>query len=1617
MSKTVDERVVEMRFDNKQFESGVQTSLSTLDKLKKSLNLTGASKGLEDVSSAAKGVNMSGLSNAVETVQLKFSAMQIVAMTALANITNSAVNAGKRIVSALTIDPVKSGFSEYETQINAVQTILANTESKGKTLEDVNKALDELNTYADKTIYNFTEMTRNIGTFTAAGVDLDTSVAAIKGIANLAAVSGSTSQQASTAMYQLSQALASGTVKLMDWNSVVNAGMGGQVFQDALKETARVHGIEIDKMIESEGSFRDTLQKGWLTSEILTETLSKFTGDLNEEQLKTMGYTDEQIASIVKMGQTANDAATKVKTFTQLFDTLKEAAQSGWTQSWEIIVGDFEEAKVLLTEVSDTFGAIIGASAQSRNEMLQGWKDLGGRTAFIDAVRNAFQGVLSIIKPIKEAFREIFPPMTAERLFNLTEGLKNLTARLKLGESTANKLKRTFKGVFALIDIGVQIISAIARGFMDLVGFIAPAGDGLLGFTAKIGDVIVKFRDFLKSGNVFNKAVGAIVTTLGKAITGVMNFVSKIGNAIKSFASIDLGPIDKFTEHIEIRFQPLTALGNGIKKVCEVIIAIVKKLAPVALALGKIIGQVFGGLFNKISTAVKNADFNTLMDLINAGLLGGLLVKLKSFISSMDSIKETIDGFLGNIKGIVENVNGILSGVKDSVRAFQQDLKAKTLLKIAGAIAILTASILVLSTIDSDKLTASLGAMTTMFIELFGSMTIFQKIMGDKGSRGMGKMATGMIGLSLAVLILAAAMTKVAKLEWSEITKGLTAIAGLTAMMVAAAAILGKTSGKMTKGMSGLIMMALAMKILVGVVRDLGALDVDTLKRGLSSVAVLLAEVMAFMLLTNKTKVGIGKGTGLVLLATSLTILASAVKKFASLDGGALTKGLTAVGIILAELAIFTNLTKNSKRVVSTATGLTILAAAMLIFAKAIKNMGSMDWDTIGKGLLTMAGALAIVVGAMKLLPKGGVFKGTSLVLVATSLLILGRALSNMGGMSWGEVTTALVTLAGSLGIIAAAMALMRKALPGAAAMLVLSTALAIFTPMLKILGRMSLEEIGRGLLTLAGVFAVVGAAGYILAPVTPIILALSAAIALLGVGCLAAGVGILAISAGLAALAVSGTAGAAALVIIVSSLISLIPMILSQVGQGIIELCKVIANGSAAICDALAAVLIAVLGAINRAIPPLMEVLGTLLVALLDLLVSYTPKIIDAGMKIIISILKGIADNIDEVVKMAVEIITNFLNAIASQIPNIIAAGFNIILSFINGLADAITEYTPQIIEAVKNLFNAIKNAALLVLTESIPGFSAIGSAIMNNGFIQGIKSMISSAVGSVGSVVSKCVSKIGEFVSKFKNGAKNLISSFKDGIGEKVTDVVDTVKSIPAKCVEKLKEKISDFKNVGKDMMNGLIEGVKSKFQEIKDAATGVISGAVSAVKNFLGIHSPSRVFAEIGEYSDEGFAEGLTKFAGVASSAAKDVGNSTVDSLKSSLSKVSDVINDNFVADPTIRPVIDLTEIQNGAAAVDGLFSNPQLSLAKTGINVSSINANTGSLAHMMSQHQFNANDNKDVIASLDAVREDIQNLGVAFAKMKIVLDSGATVGGLESELDKAMGVRTTYKGRWM
>lgn len=1210
MSKTVDERVVEMRFDNKQFESNVQTSLSTIGKLKQSLDLRGASKGLENVSAAAKTCNLSGLTGAVETVQAKFSALEVMAVTALANITNSAVNAGKRIISALTIEPVRSGFEEYETQINAIQTILANTESKGSTLQDVNQALEELNHYADLTIYNFTEMTRNIGTFTAAGVDLETSVSAIKGIANLAAVSGSTSQQASTAMYQLSQALAAGTVKLQDWNSVVNAGMGGQVFQDALKETARVHGIAIDQMITDEGSFRETLSKGWLTAEVLTETLSKFTGDLTESQLKQMGYTDEQITSIIKMGQTANDAATKVKTLSQLFDTLKEAAQSGWTQTWELIIGDFDQAKELFTGISDSVSNMLNASADRRNNLLEGalsnnWEKLiskineagietktfeeqlketatahgldvetlieqygslekvfrsgaastdilkeavnslrsgmvdlssvsrdldmwstgddvkkvqealqkqgldigqtgvdgilgpatqsaikafqelkgieptgivdeatlnalkeatsetknltgnidklidgidklGGREKLIESFKNIFKTLGDVIKPVKEAFNEVFPPTTSKQLSKLIDKFKSFTDGLKISDETSDKLKRTFKGVFSAVDL-------LKKGFSSIISpigkFLGSGGlngiiDGLLNITASVGDFLTSLNE---SGNV-------------------SEFLSKLSDGIfDTFRGI-AGVIDPALEKVE-------SLGD--------VFSVVKTTICNAAT------NIFDAVKNVFSWIKENVSAGDLF----AGLAGGgIFAVAKKLSGVLSTIKEGIEGlFEKKTSKIAEQFSDLLNGVKDAISSFTTGIKVASLVGIAAAIAILSVALNSIAKIDPDKVVTSLSAIGVMLGELSGTLFVITKVLSKNGSKGLIKAGASMVLIAAAVKVLAAAMVKMADLSWEKIGKGLTAMGGGLLELSAAMKIINGAKVSLSTSVA-MLALAKSCQMLGDALAKFSVFSWDEIGRGLSAMGGALAEMTASLSVLSKAG-GFGAllgGTGMLIAVQSLDEISENIERLGNLSWEQIKRGLAAMGGALGEFTASLSILSAVGGFGSLlgGTGLLVAVQSLDEISENLERLGALSWDEIGKGLAAMGGALGELTASLGILSAvggfGSLLGATGILIAVQALEPIAMALSNIGSLSWEEIGKGLAGMGGALAEFTAALSVLSLSggfgsLLGGTAVLIAAQSLEPIATTLSEIGAMDWDEIAKGLVGMGGALTEVG--------------------------------------------------------------------------------------------------------------------------------------------------------------------------------------------------------------------------------------------------------------------------------------------------------------------------------------------------------------------------------------------------------------------------------------------------------------------------------------------------------------------------------------------------------------
>lgn len=1408
----IEERVTKLVFDTSKFGPALQQVLNQLAQLKESLKLDGAQKGLQNVSDAANKFSMAGMKDQVSGVLGQFNALQVAAITALSNIVNKAVEAGTQIVKSLTISPITAGFREYETQLNAVQTIMANTGLKGaEGLSKVNEKLDELNTYSDQTIYNFTEMAKNIGTFTAAGVSLDKSTAAIKGIANLAAISGSNSAQASTAMYQLSQALSSGKVSLEDWNSVVNAGMGGKIFRDSLIETAKVHGTNVDAIIKKQGSFRNSIQEGWITTDVLAETLAKFTGDLSEEQLKSLGYTKDQIAGIMEMGKTATDAATKVKTMTQLLDTLREAATSGWAQTWEIIFGDFDEARGMFTEVSNYLGGAINDFSDARNELLQGWKDLGGRDALIDGIAAAFEALLSVIRPIGQAFREMFPAATAEDLYNLTVSFRNFMERLKIGEETANNLRRTFAGFFAILGIGWDLLKAGINFLGDLFNKISGGSGSILRFTGNIGDFLVALRKFIQEGKVFEKFFQIIGTVVDAVISIISKFAQVIG---KIWEKANPKPVEDMFQRITALAKPVASAGDQIKAAWE----------GIGRFFGTITEIAYKGLIKLWDWLVKVKDaISGLFEGAGGGLTGeGILKGINT--ASLIAFLTMLWNFFRNFKPgeFLEAITDNIEGITGALRGMQFALSGVALLTIAAAIGILAISLEKLSKIDTPGLTRASAAIAVLMTEMAAAFILFDRVGGTLGAAKLIVVSTALIRLGAALLILVAAVEKLAKLDWNQLAKGLTGVLVLTGILVAGVKFLPTDIAGIVKTATALLILTVAIRNLANAVEDLGKLSWEELAKGLTGVAGLLASLGLFTKIAALNKGGIAAGIGIILIATALEIMADAVGEFVKYNWEQLARGMAGIGAGIAIIAGALYLLPPTS--VFSAAGVLIVAASLNLIGDAVAEMSKLSWGEIGRGLTVMAGALLAIALAIGFLPPTSLLSAAGILIVAASLGMITEALGKMSKMTWEEIGKGLVVLAGSLLIIAGALFLMQNAVPGAVAVLIVAAALRVLTPVLEALGAMSWESIAKGLAALAGVFFILGAAGIILGPFVGVIVGLAGAITLLGFAVLAAGVGVLAFATGLGLLATVGVGATAALVGIVTAMLGLLPLVGEQMGLAVISFAKTISKAGEAITELIVTVLIALADAIIEITPKLIELLYVLLTAMIKFMESYVPTLVDSGAKIIIAILRGANEHVDDIVEVAIDLLVSFIEAIGRNLHRVYTAGVQMVIDTVNGVAQGIRDNSGKMGEAGGNL------AAALV-----------------EGVLKGMAGLVGKAAQSAA--------------------------------------------------------------NMGKQML---------------DAAMAA-----------LGIKSPSRAFRDkVGIPVVEGTALGVNENAHLAEDAVTAMGENMINKMSDTLTGLSKVLGSDLIDfDPTITPVLDLSDIRKNAGELVSLLNVPMLDLSSS------------------------------------------------------------------------------------
>ena len=1699
--------------ETNRFEAGVSKTSSLLGKLKQSLKLDKSVQGFKNLDSAAKSINLNSLSIGAQAAGSAFSAMGSIGFSVLQRLTNETINLAGTLTNTLT-SGIRQGFKEYETQLNSVQTILANTQSKGSTLNDVNDALDTLNSYADQTIYNFTEMTRNIGTFTAAGVDLNTSVDSIKGIANLAAVSGSSSQQASQAMYQLSQALAAGRVSLMDWNSVVNAGMGGEVFQTALKRTATQMGTNVDALINKYGSFRESLTEGqWLTTDVLTETLKQLSGAYSESDLIAQGYSADQAKQIVELAKTAQSAATDVKTFTQLVDTTKEAIGSGWTQTFEILIGDFEEAKELWSQVGQVLSTAVNDSATARNEMLQSWKDMGGRQTLINGFSNAFTALGKVLSTVGDAFLDVFPPTTAKQLLSMAKSFESFTKSLIPSESTLRKIGDVARGVFSVFSIGISVIKAFGQGIANAFG-----GNG-----------------------------GSFLNTLLNLAAGLGNFITGLDNSIKQF-----GILNGVASAVELVFSGIlgifTSASNGIAG-----------FSSIVQSAASAIGSAFDWIFDKVGSVLTWIKDNISAGDIFAGLAGGgIFVAAKKIGGAFDTIKEKMEGLFdkgekggGNLKKWSESFQEVLSGLSDSLNAFTGSVKAFTLVEIAAAIALLVNSLRRISELDAGEVAGGITAIGAMMVELNLSLKSIGKTLDKMDTKGIVKTGAALILFAKAINILSGALVTMGGMSWNQIGRGLTAMGGAMAEMIAAMKGLSYAKGSIKTAASVLIL-AKSLGDIAKALGDFGSYDWGTIGRGLTAMGGALGEIG--LVLT-----GVGKLAGasslfasgaIFITAKGLNDIAVAFGTFGSYDWGTIGRGLAAMGGALAEIGIVTG-------ALGKLAGISGIFAAGTIYitAKGLNDLsvsfgtfGSYDWGTIGRGLVAMGGALAeigIVSGALgKIAGISGLFGAGTIYITVQGLEQLATSFGIFGSYDWATIGRGIVAMgaallevggmSGALGMIAGLSGLI-----GAGTIYLTVQSLDQLANGLLKFGSMDWGTIGKGLVAMGAALVTVGGmSGAIgaIAGLAGLIGAGTVAITVQGLDQLAnalakfgamdwgtIGRGITAMvgamgAAGLGALqnTFSGF-GADALATYAGPLGTLADSVkkwggvtvpanlgpaLSSLADGVLKftfggmgvgtISSVVGplgtmadsvkkwNGTALnpaigtqltfLADGVKSFTLAFAGgwSISQVVGPLGELatsvkkwngvsvppsIGTQLSNLSDGVKSFglaflggwsigavagplgtlatsvkkwNGVTVPAGISSQLSDLANGAKSFSGINASGVTAGANSLGTLASAVSrlgaaNMVGVGTSLttFVSKVNNagtitstLPSQLSSFAGQMSSSISSLTGQVNSAS-----SSMSGaFNGMRSGI--SGSLSGISSTVSSSMTAIGNAVNSGRSTIGMAIGnipntirgysgQFQSSGQNLSQALLNGLKSQTGSFLGAFSNALNAAANGARSSYGSFFSAGSYAASGLAAGIRSNIWSAANAAAAIAQAASNAAKANLDIHSPSRVFAWIGQMTVKGFTNALDDSQNAVNESGASIGNAAY-------AGINGAIQDGLTFEPTIAPVMDLSNVQNGVNSVDQMLSDQR----SFGLSTDRILASRANMAFQgLQTTQATRYDNSDVVASVIKLGDRIDGIASAVSKMNVIMDGKQLVGSISGRMDRKLGKSVQLGNRYI
>lgn len=1068
MSTSIEDKVVSLKFDNVQFTKGVGDSQKSLVQLNKALQMKDGLKGLDGIEARAARFNLSVLGEAPSMVAEKFNLLASTAAVALGNIAAKAISTGATLLNSFTMKPIMDGFGEYETKMGSIQTILANTASKGTTLTQVTSALDSLNTYADKTIYNFAEMTHNIGLFTNAGLGVEESASMIKGFSNAAAASGTTSSAAANAAYQLSQALSAGTIKLMDWRSLTNAGMGNKNMQEGLIQIAQAMGTFAGTSTNAEKATQDfngSLSEGWLSADVMSKYLQIMAGDMDDAAMSALGLTDAQIEQFKVQQKNAEEAATKVRTFSQLIGTVQETIGSGWAKTFEILLGNFDEASELFTNINNVVSPMIDGLSDARNALLQGWADLGGRKDIIDGLASAFNSVSRIIGTVAKAFKDIFPPVTAENLKTISEGFKNFMKALEPSEESLRRLGIVAKTVFAFMKVftdtvfaGFKVMSAgVSRALQTLrkaldllpVGKVIDSLDGVgekLSSWTGIADVAAKsieninrFFDFL-DGNLeklkpmLTDAIKEFMTffnawTAGlSGADGAGGFASKWQAALDkvkaALASAKEAVVNFFKTHFNSGV--FTGIWTNIKKVIENFTDWVK-----SLSIGTVIKNslLTGGIATVITGIVR--AFQMFMNVLHsmtavgnstAGLLDSVRNAISAYETSIkaDALKKVAMSILflaaalfvlsllpmTNLAVAVTAMGASLAALVGGLVAMDKWAKdGKKAVELAIAI-VLMAGAVVLMSLAAKKLSdipiASVAASTTAVSVLLAALTGMARFMS--GGKGAIKNVLLMVGMAAAVYILAAAVGKIASIPADQLKSATLTIISLNVAIGVMAKVIGQTKIKAAP-LLGMIGAAAALNKLSKVIGQLGTMDIGALKQGITATLILMVAMAILMRVSNMGSPSFASALQYVTIAIAIEKVGVSVERLGALSVSSLVAGVTAIIMVMVAMALMAKLVAEDKGVKSAFKGMAFFGVAMAVakLANVIVTLGSLDQGALIQGSI----ALALIMTTMGLLMMAMANFTNAGDMVATAVTFLAAAVAvYMVGLSISQLAT-----------------------------------------------------------------------------------------------------------------------------------------------------------------------------------------------------------------------------------------------------------------------------------------------------------------------------------------------------------------------------------------------------------------------------------------------------------------------------------------------------------------------------------------------------------------------------------------------------------------------------------